>query len=88
MVFKRFMLWLCLGLLLSLVGFYLLKKTFNENKKEIKMRKNLSYELFTALERYFVASPEALKVETIGRFTDVVLGINFLPFNPDIANSI
>lgn len=86
MVFKRFMLWLCLWLLLSLVGFYLLKKTFNENKNEIKMRKNLSYELFVALERYFIEGADALKVETIGRFTDVVVGINFLPFNSDSIN--
>lgn len=83
MVFKRPVLWLCLGLLLSLVGFYLFKKQFNEKKIEIKMRKNLSYELFTALERYFIEGADALKVEKIGRFTDVVVGINFLPFNPD-----
>jgi len=46
------------------------------------MKSNLSTELFLAFERYFIENDEDVSLDKISSgFTDVVLGIEFLPQN-------
>ena len=46
------------------------------------MKSNLSTELFLAFERYFIENDEEVSLDKISSgFTDVVLGIEFLPQN-------
>lgn len=47
------------------------------------MKKNLSYELLTALQEYFVNGGGDKHLDNLGNFTDVAVGLNFLPFNPE-----
>lgn len=57
-----------------------IKKLFGENKQ--KEKKNISYELFMAFENYFLGDVEAKTFPELGGYTDVVIGLNYLPFVP------
>lgn len=51
------------------------------------MKKNLSYELFVALEQYFLEDAETENFPKLGDYTDVVIGLNFLPFLPTMIEA-
>ena len=43
------------------------------------MKSNLSTELFLAFERYFIENDEVISLDKSSEFTDVIVGIGFLP---------
>ena len=43
------------------------------------MKSNLSLKLFLAFERYFIENDEVISLDKSSEFTDVIVGIGFLP---------